>query len=57
MKHCKVPSLLAEALKKLPENLHKDFCYFWPAGDNRDIQVKAKGDVGAKGNNKEQQGT
>ena len=37
MKHCKVPSLLAEALKKLPENLHKDFCYFWPAGDNRDI--------------------
>ena len=31
MKHCKVPSLLAEALKKLDANLKEDLSKLWPA--------------------------
>lgn len=37
MKHCKVPSLLAEALKKLRANLKEDFGEFWPADEAREI--------------------
>ena len=37
MKPCKVPSLLAEALKELRANLEEDFGKFWPAADNREI--------------------
>lgn len=31
MKSCKVPLLLAQALKKLRTNLEEDLCEFWPA--------------------------
>jgi hypothetical protein len=37
MKHWKVPSLLAEALKELRANLEEDFGKFWPAADDREI--------------------
>ena len=37
MKHCKVPSLLAEALKELRADLEEDFREFWPAADDREI--------------------
>ena len=38
MKHCKVPPLLAEALKKLRVSLQEDLCEFWPApeGEGQD---------------------
>jgi len=35
MKHCKVPLLLAEALKKLRTSLEEDLSEFWPAPEGK----------------------
>jgi hypothetical protein len=37
MKYCKVPPLLAGALKELRSSLKKDLAEFWPAHDAREI--------------------